>query len=146
MNRRSLAAAIAFVSPVALGVFSTSVLAEDDGSTVAALIDKMRVAMIARDKAVLDDLLAPELTYGHSDHRVQTKAVFMDVILTGKTQFNSITLSDQTIQIVGDVAVVRLRFQADSIANGKAGTPDLPILMVWQKRPVGWKLLIRQAY
>jgi hypothetical protein len=42
--------------------------------------------------------------------------------------------------------VVRLRFQADSISNGTPGKPDLPILMVWQKRANGWKLLVRQAH
>jgi hypothetical protein len=94
MNRRSLAAAIALTTPGTLDLYSTSALAEDDTGRVPALIDKMRVAMITRDKVALDDLLAPELTYGHSDRRVQTKAEFMEAVLTGKSQFSSINLSN----------------------------------------------------
>ena len=50
----------------------------DNESTLSRrrLVREMRTPMIAPDRAVLDDPLAPELTYCHSDCWVQTKTAF----------------------------------------------------------------------
>jgi ketosteroid isomerase-like protein len=152
MQRRHLAIALAIAAATACGIAAPSGARAraraqaSDPAAIAALVEKLRQAMLSRDMAVLDDLLADELTYGHSDRRVQTKAEFVDAVVTGKSAFNAITISEQTIRIVGDVAIVRHRFEGDTVSNGKPGHPDIRIVQVWQKRGDGWKLLVRQAH
>jgi Domain of unknown function (DUF4440) len=93
--------------------------------------------MISPDRRALEAIFADQLSYGHSDGRVQTKAEFIDALVTGKSLFKSISLFGQTISIVGDVAIVRHRFEADAV---------IKILQVWQKQTGTWRLLVRQAH
>jgi Domain of unknown function (DUF4440) len=102
--------------------------------------------MIAPDRAALGRLFADELSYGHSDGRVQNKAEFTDALVNGKSVFKSIALFDQTISLVGDIAIVRHRFEADAISNGVPAQPRIRILQVWQKQGGAWRLLVRQAH
>ena len=146
MNRRTLGLALAAATIAGLSLPTPALAQTDDAAVVAAQLEKLRQAMLTRDKAALEVLMADELTYGHSDRRVMNKTEIIDAISTGKSQFNTITISDQTIRIVGDVAIVRQRFEADAVSNGKPGHPDIRIVLVWQKRPAGWQLLVRQAH
>ena len=127
-------------------VSTTILLAQTaDEKAVAAAVENLRKAMIAADKATLTSLAADELSYGHSGGLIEDRAAFVDQFVTGKTVFLNITLSDQTIKIVGDAAIVRHRLVADNNNNNVPGKTDIIILMVWQKQKGVWKLLARQA-
>lgn len=116
-----------------------------DEKAVAAAVEKLRTAMVASDKATLESLVVDELSYGHSSGLVENKAQFVDQFVTGKSVFVNITLSDQTIKIAGDAAIVRHRLVADTNNNKVPGKVDIIILLVWQKQKGEWKLLARQA-
>jgi hypothetical protein len=81
-----------------------------------------------------------------SDGRVQTKAEFVDALVDGKSMFKSISLTGQTVSIVGDIAILRHRFEADAVSNGTPSRPRIKILQVWQKQDGVWRLLVRQAH
>jgi ketosteroid isomerase-like protein len=117
-----------------------------DEAAVARAVDSLSKAMIAADKAALDNLTADELTYGHSSPKLDTKASFIDSLMTRKSAFKTVDLTKQTVQVVGDLAIVRAHFSSDIEPEGKPGHVELEVLMIWQKRNGGWKLLARQAY
>ncbi len=66
--------------------------------------------------------------------------------MSGKSAFKTIDITKQTIQLVGDLAIVRGHFSSDIIPEGKPGHVELELLMVWQERGGEWKLLARQGY
>lgn len=117
-----------------------------DLTAVSEVAERLRMVMLKPDAAALGSIFADQLSYGHSDGRVQTKAEFTDALVSGKSVFHSITLTDQTISVVGDVAIVRHRFAADAVSNGKPSQPKIAILQVWQKQGDAWRLLVRQAH
>lgn len=127
-------------------VISVPVIAQsNDEDEVAALVEKLRKVMIIPDEAVLKELAAEELVYVHSSGTVRDKVGFVNEFMKGWSVFTAITLSDQTIKIAGNNAIVRHRLLADT---NKADMPpkiDIIILMVWQKQNGKWKLLARQA-
>lgn len=139
MIRKFTAAAFA-----ALAFASGSTFA-NDAQDVAAVIEKLRVAMVDPTPAALDAVVANELTYGHSGGKVDTKASFISDLLDGKSDFVTIKLTEQTVNVVGDVALVRHTLAADTNDSGKPGTVNLKILLVFQKQAGQWKLLARQA-
>ena len=127
-------------------VASTLSLAQSaDEKAVAAAVEKLRKAMVDADLAALKALAAEEISYGHSNGLVENKAEFVDQFATGKSDFVNITLSDQTIKIVGDAAIVRHRLTGDTNNNKVPGKVDIIVLLVWQKQKGEWKLLARQA-
>jgi hypothetical protein len=57
---------------------SASVVAESaDEAAVAQAIEAMRKAVLAQDKAQLEALCTEQMSYGHSDGRVENKAEFI---------------------------------------------------------------------
>ena len=113
---------------------------------VAAAAERLRVAMIDPTPAALGALVADDLSYGHSGGRVDTKDSFIGDLVAGKSDFVSITITEQTIKVVGgDTAIVRHTLAADTLDSGKPGKVALKILGIWKKQGNEWKLLARQA-
>ncbi|WPH22209.1 nuclear transport factor 2 family protein [Variovorax paradoxus] len=113
---------------------------------VAAAAERLRLAMIDPTPAALGALVADELSYGHSSGKVDTKASFIGDLVDRKSDFVSITLTEQTIKVVdGHTAIVRHTLAADTNDSGKPGKVALKILGIWQKQGGEWKMLARQA-
>jgi len=113
---------------------------------VAAAAERLRLAMVDPTAAALGALVADDLSYGHSGGKVDTKASFIGDLVERKSDFVSITITDQTIKVVGgNTAIVRHTLAADTLDSGKPGKVALKILGIWQKQGNDWKLLARQA-
>ncbi|MGJ7563122.1 nuclear transport factor 2 family protein [Variovorax sp. GB1R11] len=113
---------------------------------VAAAAERLRIAMIDPTSAALGALVADDLSYGHSGGKVDTKASFIADLMDGKSDFVTITITEQTIKVVdANTAIVRHSLAADTNDSGKPGKVALKILGVWQKQGGNWKLLARQA-
>jgi ketosteroid isomerase-like protein len=135
-----------FVFFVCCFVSTTLLIAQTaDEKAVSAAVEKFRQAMVASDKATLEKMSSEQLSYGHSNGLVEDRTAFLEQFVTGQTDFVTITLSDQTVRIVGDAAVVRHRLVGDTNNNKVPGKVDLMVLMVWEKQKGEWKLLARQA-
>ena len=117
-----------------------------DETAVANAVESLRKAMIDPDKATLDKLTADELSYGHSSGAVQNKADFVDVIVSKKTVYKSINLTDIKVSVVGNDAIVRHTWDSVSESDGKSTTSHIGVLQVWAKQDGKWKLLARQAF
>ena len=112
---------------------------------VAAALENLRKAMVDADSAMLDKLAASKLSYGHSGGHIDDKTTFVTKIVSGKSDFVTMELSEQTIVISKSIAMVRHKLNATTNDNGKPGEVHLLVLLVWQKQHGGWKLLARQA-
>lgn len=114
---------------------------------VAKRVEAFRAAQMVQDAKTLEELTAPELSYSHSDARVEDKATFVKNATSGKMRTLSLQYKDPSIRVVGDVAIVRFQWigEAEAVADGKKNSTNLHILMNWQKQGGTWKLLTRAA-
>lgn len=113
---------------------------------VAKQVEALRVAMIDGDAKALKQLSSTALSYGHSGGHIEDQQAFIEKIASGKSDFVTMELADQTISISGDTALVRHNLNADIKDGGVPNTIHLGILLVWQKQAGEWKLLARQAF
>jgi ketosteroid isomerase-like protein len=113
---------------------------------VEARVEQLRTAMVNADAQKLKELTATELNYGHSGGHVENQAEFIEKIVSGRSDFVTIDLKDQKIQIVKDMAIVRHTLIATTNDQGKPGTVDIGVLLIWQKQHGQWNLLARQAF
>ena len=129
-----------------LGVRAADALTADE-ETVAKRLEAFRSAQIAADAKAFDELCAAELSYSHSDAHIEDKATFIKNATAGKSKFVLLEYKDPTIRVVGDVAIVRFHWVAESeaIHDGKKSSSNLHILMNWQKQGADWKLLSRAS-
>ncbi|MFD1631664.1 nuclear transport factor 2 family protein [Pseudopedobacter beijingensis] len=109
-------------------------------------VETMRLAMISGDRNVLNKLASDQLTYGHSSGKIESKTDFVETLATKKSDFKSITLSQQTVDVQCKTAVVRHVLDADTFDGGKPGKVHLGIVLVFAKDGSNWKLLARQAF
>jgi len=117
-----------------------------DEAAVAQAVETFRKAMLANDRGQFEALCADQMSYGHSGGRIETKKQFIDDATSGKSVWKFLNLSDQSIQIVGNNAIVRNILTGDLESEGKITPIKIGILWVWQKQDGLWKLLARQAY
>lgn len=116
-----------------------------DSATVTKAVETFRKALIDADKTSLDQLLSNKLSYGHSGGKIDSKNSLEDALTSGASDFVTIELTEQTVEIVGKNAIVRHKLYATTNDNGKPGEVKLAVLLVWQKNKHRWQLIARQA-
>lgn len=112
---------------------------------ISAAVESFRKAVVDADAKTLDRLLADNLSYGHSDGHVEGKKDLIGKLSDGTYDFITMDLTGQTIDLSGDVAIVRNRLDGKTNDGGKPNEAHLYVLMIWQKSGVSWKLIARQA-
>ncbi|UHG92462.1 nuclear transport factor 2 family protein [Spirosoma oryzicola] len=120
-------------------------LAQNEDQGVAQAVEKLRKLMIDPDKAGLEAIASDRLSYGHSSGKVEDKAAFVEALTSGASDFKSIELTDQTITVVDNTALVRHKLTGETIDKGNTGQVKIGVLLVWVKQKNDWKLLARQA-
>jgi hypothetical protein len=140
-----------FLASLVLVLFQFSGLAQNtskskDEIVVAARVETLRQAMIDADATKLKELTSAGLSYGHSSGVVQNQAVFIEKIANGESDFVTIEFQNQTIEIVGDAAIVRHNLAAHTKDGGIEKDIKIGIMLVWQKQKNKWLLFARQAY
>jgi ketosteroid isomerase-like protein len=147
VTRRDLALAGALALSVPSLFLGAPALAEaGDEAAVKQNVEALREALLRADKAQLERLTAEQLSYGHSDGRVQNKAEFIDGVMTRKATVKSLNFPDLKIAVAGDAAIARHLYESESETDGKPNSIRIGTLEVWQKQGGNWKLLARQAY
>jgi hypothetical protein len=118
-----------------------------DEKAIAAVVEKLRVAILSANEAELKKLTSPMLSYGHSNGLIEDQKEFIRALTSTESKFTRIDLSEQTISISGDVALVRHKLMGDTHNKGKEPAPvRLGVFMVFQKSKSSWVLVGRQAF
>ncbi len=139
------------VAAVALGasglVLGGSAKAEaGDEEAVAQSVETLRKALLEADKAKLEQVASPQLSYGHSDGRVETKEQFINGVMTRKQVVKALDFPELKMAVVGNAAIARHIYLSQSERDGKPTTTRIGALQVWQKQDGAWKLLARQGF
>jgi len=100
---------------------------------VGAAVEKLHAAMINADSTALSKLVSSKLAYVHSGGVVDDKAKFIEKIVSGKSDFITISVAEQFITVSKKTAIVRHILDAITNDGGKSGTVHLGIMQVWQK-------------
>lgn len=147
MTRRELAVAGALAATGSILLQRHAARAEPaDEAAVSQAVEALRKALLDKDKARLEQLTAGQLSYGHSDGRVQTQAEFVEGVMGRKALVKSLTFPDLKVSLAGNAAVARHIYASESETDGKPSSVRIGVLAVWQQQDGGWKLLARQGY
>ncbi len=142
---KTLVLSTVVMAMVLLGAASGVVAQSGDEAAVSQAVEAFRNAALKADRGQFEALTADQLSYGHSAGRVENKTQFINGATSGQSRWKFITLTDQTIQIVGNTAIVRHTFTGESERDGKTNPVKIGVLMIWDKQDGKWKLLARQA-
>jgi hypothetical protein len=149
LQRRSIvrAGAAAALLGVAASAIEPAQAQSADERAVAQAVEAMAKAMLEVDRARLESLAADQLNYGHSAGKIENKKQFVDAIMSREAAFRKLDLSDQTISVVENEAIVRHLMTGETVSpSGQVSPVKVGVLQVWQKKDGNWLLLARQAY
>src|SRR3989442_15594814 len=133
INRRQLALlalAIGFLGVV------PAFAASADEDAVAKSVEAFRAAQLAADAKAFDVLCAAELSYSHSDGRVEDKATFVANATNGKSKVLSLVYENPSIRVVGPAAIVRFHWlgEQQAVADGKKRSAERRVGKKWRNR------------
>ena len=132
---------ILFIAPI-------FALAQNNDAIKEAVLMKMwnlKNALISKDSATLENLLADDVTYGHSNGMVQTKQQLIHDIVTGTQVYKTIDPSNMNIRMFENAAIVTMNSHMIVVGNGNTMDMNLFITLTWIKENADWKLEARQA-
>ncbi len=112
---------------------------------VSKAVEALREAMLKADSAQLSALTAEKLSYGHSSGLIENKQEFINKLTSGRSRFLTMEISDVTIAVSKQVAIVRHTLQGKTMDNGQQGELRLKVMLVFEKVGHKWLLIGRQA-
>ena len=115
-------------------------------TAVANRVESFRKALVDPTESNLKALTSKDLSYGHSSGVLEDQKVFIKKLLSGESDFVTIEFQNQSIQIVGDVAIVRHNLAAHTKDSGVEKDIKIGNVLVWQKQKNKWLLIARQAF
>jgi ketosteroid isomerase-like protein len=108
--------------------------------------DARRVqALLSNDYEALEDLLADDLTYVHSNGNLDTKDTYIGALRSGATRYLSMVMSGLSVRTDGNTAVVAGSFEARVQTGNGEVNPKPRVLIVYVKRDGRWQMLAWQS-
>ena len=147
VSRRDFAVASALAFGVSGLLFKDAASAQSaDEAAIAQNIETLRRGLLEADKAKLDQVAAAQISYGHSDGRVENKEQFITAVMNRKQTVKSLNFPELKVAVVGNAAIARHIYLGESELDGKQTTTRIGALQLWQKQDGGWKLIARQGF
>lgn len=135
-----------FILSVCFGLSGRTFAQASDEAIIASAVETLRKGMVDADRSALDKIASARLTYGHSSGKMEDKAEFIEALVSGKSDFTRIDVTDQKIIVSGNTAIVRHVLKGETINNGITTALNIGVMLVWQKEGKEWRLLGRQAF
>ena len=104
----------------------------------------LRSALINKDSVSLDDVLASDLSYGHTSGLIQTKGQLIRSVVSKEQDYKNIIPSDMNIRIYDNTAVVTMKSSVVMNYQGNPLNMDMYITLTWIKKNK-WQLVARQS-
>jgi ketosteroid isomerase-like protein len=99
-----------------------------------------------KDSMAIEDLFAKKASYGHSGGKIQTRQEAIEGIVHNKSTYSDTAVSNISMTVNDDVAIVRHLFHAtEKSSDGKLTPLNFTIMLVWVREKGKWRLMGRQA-
>lgn len=103
-------------------------------------------AQMTKDGKTLNEILADDLVYTHSNGNQDGKASYVESIVSGKAVYQNIEVTGDTVRFYGpNTAIVTGRMKTSVVANGQATPLTLRYTDVYLKRNGQWQMVAWQS-
>lgn len=102
-------------------------------------------AFVAADIAALQTLLADDLTYTHSNGKLDGKTQVIEALQSGVTKYRSFVPSDVQVRVYGTAAVLNGLAAVQVTTNGQTSDLSLRFTSVYVQRDGRWQFAAWQS-
>ena len=133
------------LSILVLFLFNSS-FAQIDGIDLKNAMQQLDKALLQKDETVLKSVLHKDLSFGHSNGWIQTKADILNDFASGKLTYNKFENNSSAIVTISKkYATLKTNTNAEGSVNGTAFKLILHVMQFWIKTKKGWQLIARQS-
>jgi len=105
----------------------------------------LKNALVAKDSVALSKVLADDVTYGHTNAMIQSKAEFIRDVVSLVQDYKSIEPSEMKIRVYDNTAIVNMNAKVVMNYQSQAVELNMKIAFTWIKKDKDWQLVARQA-
>ena len=102
-------------------------------------------AMVRKDVAFLNQVLADDLSYTHSSGNLDTKTSFIESVASGRLTYETAVPEGLRVRLFGDVAVLTGMARIRVDVQGEPSDLHIRFTDVYVKREPGWQMVAWQA-
>lgn len=102
-------------------------------------------ALLRADYEALDRLLGEDLTYTHSTAVLDTKAMFLESLRSGRLRYLQFRHEDPKVRVLGDVGLINTVVRIVSVNRGQENRNHLRVTIVYAKRDGRWQMVAWQS-
>ena len=130
-----------------LWVFKSYVVRSQNATeTTVADLEKQRfAALVSKDYAYLDKVLAEDLYYCHSNGLIDNKSSFIQSIKDGKLTYQEMVPEELKVRVYGKTAVITGLCSAKVLSNGQQINTRFRFTDVYVKNKAGWQIVSWQS-
>jgi ketosteroid isomerase-like protein len=103
--------------------------------------ERLRLAMLASDVSVLNELLAPEIIITNHLGALLSKQDDLAAHASGLMRIHELQPSEQQIKFHGEVAIVSVRMQLSGSYDGSPANGDFRFTRVWAVASGTWQIV-----
>ena len=93
------------------------------------------------DYKALDDLLADDLVYVHSNGKMDDEKAYLEGLTSGRSKYKKIESVEMKARQVGEIVLIDGRANVTVETNGQSNDLVLTYLDVWAKRGGKWQMV-----
>ena len=105
----------------------------------------LKTALVAKDSVTLSKVLADDVTYGHTNAMVQTKAELIRDVVSKVQDYTIIDPSEMNIRIFENTAIVNMKSKVVMNYKNEPLEIKMKVVLTWTKVKKSWKLMGRQS-
>lgn len=105
----------------------------------------LKNSLIEKDSVTLSGLMVDDVTYGHTNGIIQTKAQLIRSVVSGEQDYKRIEPSDMKIRVYENTSVVTMNSKVTMNYQAKPLEMNMFVTLVWIKNNNDWKLVARQS-
>ncbi len=102
-------------------------------------------ALLRADYDGLDRLLSEDLTYTHSTAVLDTKAMFMESLRSGRLRYHQFRHEDPKVRVLGDIGIINSVARIVAVNRGQENRNHLRVTIVYAKRDGRWQMVAWQS-
>ena len=105
----------------------------------------LKNALVAKDSVTLSKVLADDVTYGHTNALLQTKAELIRAVVSREQDYKSIEPSELKVRVYDNSAVVTMNAKVSMLYQQQPLDLNMRATFIWIKKNNDWQLVARQA-
>jgi ketosteroid isomerase-like protein len=102
-------------------------------------------AILERDRAALEKVLADDLIYAHASGVIDTKRSYIDKIMSGRQKYASLTQRLMIARPHGDTVLTHFWMHVTGVNPAGPFDDKVMTMHVWVKGKAGWQLAAHQT-